>query len=249
MHSPLNSFLMLRCILMWLCLCTVAFVQGQGYILISMDENQTNHMKAYGITYQVLEAKQEAYWLLNYEGGSFAFQYHEIFKKECIRRGVSFKIIPTASFNSILSKISSPEVNMEAMKQEVAPKIAVYSPTVNVRGNEVQPWDDAVTLVLTYAEIPYDLVYDDEVLAGKLNNTIGCICITRISPDNLVSFSRITATKNGTKTMFVKWKHWPKNTVMKKYLNSNLLSSKKSENLYRAVVLCLLCVRLLTPTI
>ena len=83
MHSPLNSFLMLRCILMWLCLCTVAFVQGQGYILISMDENQTNHMKAYGITYQVLEAKQEAYWLLNYEGGSFAFQYHEIFKKEC----------------------------------------------------------------------------------------------------------------------------------------------------------------------
>jgi len=169
MYSPLNSFFMLRCILMWLCLCTVAFVQGQGYILISMDENQTNHMKAYGITYQVLEAKQEAYWLLNYEGGSFAFQYHEIFKNECIRRGVSFKIIPTASFNSILSKISSPEVNMEAMKLEVAPKIAVYSPTVNVRGNEVQPWDDAVTLVLTYAEIPYDLVYDDEVLAGKLN--------------------------------------------------------------------------------
>jgi hypothetical protein len=148
---------------------TSAIGFAQGYILISMDEKQTNHMKAYGITYQVLAAKQEAYWLLNYQGGSFAFEYNDVFKKECIRRGVSFKIIPTASFNSILNEISDPQVNMEAMKLEVAPKVAVYSPTVNVRGQEVQPWDDAVTLVLTYAEIPYDLVYDDEVLDGKLN--------------------------------------------------------------------------------
>jgi hypothetical protein len=134
-----------------------------------MDEHQTNHMKAYGIAYQVLAAKQEAFWLLNYQGGSFAFQFNDVFKKECIRRGVSYKIIPTASFNSILNTINDPQVNMEAMKLEVAPKVAVYSPTVSVRGNEVQPWDDAVTLVLTYAEIPYDLVYDDEVLEGKLN--------------------------------------------------------------------------------
>jgi hypothetical protein len=149
---------------------TTAFsALGQGYILLSMDENQTNHMKAYGITYQVLAAKQEAYWLLNYEGGSFAFAYNDVFKKECIRRGVSFKVIPTATFNGILDQINDPQVNMEAMKLEVAPKIAVYSPTVNEKGEAIQPWDDAVTLVLTYAEIPYDLVYDDEVLEGKLS--------------------------------------------------------------------------------
>lgn len=144
-------------------------LSAQGYILLPMDENQTNHMKAYGITYQVLSAKQEAFWLLNYQGGSFAFKYNEVFKKECIRRGVSYKLLPTAKFNAILEEINRPEVNMEAMKLEVAPKVAVYSPTVNAKGEEVQPWDDAVTLVLTYAEIPYDLVYDDEVLEGKLN--------------------------------------------------------------------------------
>ncbi len=147
----------------------ISLTNAQGYILIPMDEEQTNHMKAYGITYQVLVAKQEAFWLLNYQGGSFAFKYNDLFKKECIRRGVSYKIIPTAKFNSILAEINRPEVNMEAMKLEVAPKIAVYSPTVNAKGEEVQPWDDAVTLVLTYAEIPYELVYDTEVLEGKLS--------------------------------------------------------------------------------
>jgi hypothetical protein len=125
-------------------------------------------MKAYGITYRVLELKNEAWWLLNYRGGSFAFRYDDVFKKECITRGVSYEILPEAKFQKILSEIANPEVNMEAMKLEVAPKIAVYSPIKNERGEEVQPWDDAVTLVLTYAEIPYDLVYDDEVLAMKL---------------------------------------------------------------------------------
>lgn len=147
----------------------LTLTNAQGYLLLPMDENQSNHMKAYGITYMVLEAKQEAYWLLNYQGGAFAFKNIEVFRKECIRRGVSYEIVPTASFNSILNTISDPQANMEAMKLEVAPKVAVYSPTVNARGVEIQPWDDAVTLVLTYAEIPYDLVYDDEVLDGKLN--------------------------------------------------------------------------------
>jgi hypothetical protein len=133
-----------------------------------MDEMQTNHMKAYGITYKVLELKSEAWWLLNYRGGSFAFTYSDVFKRECITRGVSFELVPDAKFQKILSEIANPEVNMEAMKLEVAPKIAVYSPTKNERGEEIQPWDDAVTLVLTYAEIPYDLVYDDEVLDMKL---------------------------------------------------------------------------------
>lgn len=153
----LLSFLMISC-----------FSFGQGYILLPMDESQSNHMKAYGITYRVLELKNEAWWLLNYRGGSFAFAYNDVFKKECITRGVSFEVIPDARFQKILNEIANPEANMEAMKLEVAPKVAVYSPSKNERGEEVQPWDDAVTLVLTYAEIPYDIVYDDEVLAMKL---------------------------------------------------------------------------------
>lgn len=143
-------------------------LRAQGMLLIPMDESQTNHMKAYGITYKVLSAKMEAYWLLNYRGGSFAFQYTDVFANECKRRDVRFEVVPNAKFDAILNEIAHPEVNMDAMKLEVAPKIAVYSPSVNPQGGEVQPWDDAVTLVLTYAEIPYTLVYDDEVMLGKL---------------------------------------------------------------------------------
>jgi hypothetical protein len=143
-------------------------LKAQGYILLPMDEKQTNHMKAYGITYKVLELKSEAWWLLNYRGGSFAFTYSDIFKKECITRGVSFEVLPEAKFQKILTEIANPEVNMEAMKLEVAPKVAVYSPKTNERGEDIQPWDDAVTLVLTYAEIPYDIIYDTEVLQMKL---------------------------------------------------------------------------------
>jgi hypothetical protein len=143
-------------------------LNAQGYILLPMDDKQTNHMKAYGITYKVLELKNEAWWLLNYRGGSFAFTFSDIFKRECITRGVSFEIVPEAKFQKILTEIANPEVNMEAMKLEVAPKVAVYSPKTNERGEDIQPWDDAVTLVLTYAEIPYEVVYDDEVLALKL---------------------------------------------------------------------------------
>lgn len=157
-------------LLLYCCLLLLSYTSVQAQqILLPMDDKQDNHMKAYGIVYWVLEKKIESYWLLNYRGGSFAFEYNEGFKLECIRRGVSYEIIPTASFNKILSDINDPEVNMEAMKLEVPPKVAVYSPTVNARGQAVQPWDDAVTLVLTYAEIPYDLVYDDEVLEDKLH--------------------------------------------------------------------------------
>ena len=154
---------------LFLFLSSMLASHAQGYILIPMDEAQTNHMKAYGITYRVLELKTEAWWLLNYRGGSFAFAYSDVFKKGCITRGVRFEIIAEAKFNKIIQEISNPEVNMEAMKLEVPPKVAVYSPTKNERGEEIQPWDDAVTLVLTYAEIPYDLVYDEEVLDMKLH--------------------------------------------------------------------------------
>lgn len=140
-----------------------------SYILLPMDhKTQTDHLKAYGITYWVLTFEVEAYWLLNYRGGSFAFAHTPDFEAECKVRGVRYEVIPNAQFAAIRREIADPEVNQEVIKLQKAPKIAVYSPTVNARGEEVQPWDDAVTLVLTYAEIPYDLIYDREVMEDKL---------------------------------------------------------------------------------
>lgn len=140
-----------------------------AYMLLPMEpDKQKDHLKAYGITFWVLNNGVEAWWLLNYRGGSFAFQHSKAFEKECLTRGVSFEIVPDAQFNGILNQIADPETNMEAMKLEKAPKIAVYTPDVDSKGQRVQPWDDAVTLVLTYAEIPYDVVYDREVMADKL---------------------------------------------------------------------------------
>lgn len=140
-----------------------------AYMLIPMDEKtQKNHLKAYGITYWVLNQGVEAWWLLNYRGGSFAFVHSKNFERECLTRGVSYEIIPDAQFDKILSDISNPEINQEAVKLEVPPKIAVYTPDFNEKGERIQPWDDAVTLVLTYAEIPYDALYDREVLGDKL---------------------------------------------------------------------------------
>ncbi len=133
-----------------------------AYILIPMDETQKNHLKAYGIAYWELQQDVEVTWLLNYKGGSFMSKYHEIIEQECIIRGVSYTIIADAQSTAILSEIADPEVNMDAVKLQKAPKIAVYSP------KNKQPWDDAVTLVLTYAEIPYDIIYDVEVIEGTL---------------------------------------------------------------------------------
>ncbi len=139
-----------------------------SYILIPMDDTQRNHLKAYGITYWVLNSGKEAYWLLNYRGGSFAFENNELFEKECKTRDVSYQIITDGEFVRIRTEISNPEANQETIKLEVAPKIAVYTPDFDTHGERIQPWDDAVTLVLTYAEIPYDKIYDREVLEGKL---------------------------------------------------------------------------------
>jgi len=125
-------------------------------------EGQENHLKAYGITYWVLTKQQKVQWLLNYRGGSFLLPDGEPIRKECQIRGVSFEVLSDAQVESILEGISSPSQNQEAVILEKAPKIAVYSP----KGN--QPWDDAVTMVLTYAEIPYVTVYDEEVLDNKL---------------------------------------------------------------------------------
>ncbi len=131
-------------------------------IFIPMDETQKNHLKSYGITYWVLKNGLTAQWLLNYKGGSFLLPYSAEIEKECNIRGISFEVIADAKTNAILTEIASPEANMDAVKLEKAPKIAVYSPKTK------QPWDDAVTLVLTYAEIPYDIIFDEEVMANKL---------------------------------------------------------------------------------
>jgi hypothetical protein len=139
-----------------------------AYILIPMDDKQRNHLKAYGVTFYVLQKDIEAYWMLNYRGGSFAFPHNPLFEDLCKIRDVSYEVIADAQFAKIRTEIANPEVNQEVVKLEVAPKIAVYTPTVDEKGNEIQPWDDAVTLVLTYAEIPYTTIYDKEVLEDKL---------------------------------------------------------------------------------
>ena len=134
-----------------------------SFILIPMDDvSQTNHLKAYGITYWSLQKGNTAKWLLNYEGGSFLLEDNEATRNECKIRGVTFHIISNTEAAKILEEISSPSQNMEAVTLEKAPKIAVYSPKSSL------PWDDAVTLVLSYAEIPFDVIYDEEVLEEKL---------------------------------------------------------------------------------
>ena len=161
---------MIKKILFSIVLILTVVVSGfSSYILIPMDaKTQKNHLKAYGIAYWVINSSAETYWLLNYRGGSFAFIHTEAFEAECKVRGVSYEVIPNAKFANIRREISNQEVNQEVVKLEEAPKIAVYSPSFNARGEAIQPWDDAVTLVLAYAEIPYETIYDREVLEDKL---------------------------------------------------------------------------------
>lgn len=133
-----------------------------NYILIPMDKQQSNHLKAYGIAYWVLQNDVEVDWLLNYRGGSFMCKYNQKIENELIIRGVSYSVISDAESNQIVTELASPSSNTDVMKLNKFPKIAVYSP------KSKQPWDDAVTLVLTYAEIPYDVIFDDEVMDGML---------------------------------------------------------------------------------
>jgi hypothetical protein len=144
------------------CFLFLATASRASYILIPMDLDQKDHLKAYGVAYWVLKHDLDVHWLLNYRGGSFMIKDAKEIENECSIRGVTFEVIADSKSTSILTEISNPEVNMEDVKLEKAPKVAVYSPKTK------QPWDDAVTLVLTYAEIPYDVIYDDEILKDKL---------------------------------------------------------------------------------
>ena len=153
---------MCRRIILIFLLIGISFKSFGSYILIPMDTYQSNHLKSYGIAYWILNQNQNIKWLLNYRGGAFLVPNSEQISRECQLRRVSYEVITDSKVTEILNQINSPSQNMEAVILEKAPKIAVYSP----RGK--QPWDDAVTLVLSYAEIPYDTVYDTEVINDGL---------------------------------------------------------------------------------
>lgn len=131
-------------------------------ILVPMDARQTNHLKAYGVSFWVLENGVVMEWLLNYRGGSFLFPHLKSIEEELIIRGVSYEIVADGQVNAIKTEIANPEINMEVVQLEKAPKIAVYTPS------SALPWDDAVTMVLDYAEIPYDKIYDSAIVMGVL---------------------------------------------------------------------------------
>jgi hypothetical protein len=133
-------------------------------ILIPLDETQKNHLKAYGITYFMLKQGIEVDWLLNYRGGSFLAPYSPLIQNECIIRGITYELISAAATQSILLEISNPEANMNIVRLETAPKIAVYSPKNELVNDDT----DAVITVLDYAEIPYTIIYDEEILKDEL---------------------------------------------------------------------------------
>lgn len=148
--------------LIFLILSVVSLRVNAAYLVIPMDETQKNHLKAYGVAYKALTMEYDVDWMLNYKGGAFSMRASEEMENLCRLRGVSYYMVSDEQYGGIVAEIAQPEVNQDVVKLQKAPKIAVYSP------KNKMPWDDAVTLVLTYAEIPYDVVYDEEVLNGVL---------------------------------------------------------------------------------
>lgn len=155
--EPLKRILF--CTIMFISCCYSGF---STHILIPMDMDQHNHLKAYGIAYYAVANQIDMSWLLNYRGGSFMCQYNSAIENECTVRGVTYEIIADVQAQQILDEIAAVENNMNEIRLTKVPKIAVYSPKNKL------PWDDAVTLVLTYAEIPYTVIYDEEVIKGEL---------------------------------------------------------------------------------
>jgi hypothetical protein len=154
---------MKRALLPFIIFLTISSSIRANQLLIPMDETQKNHLKSYGLVYWVLANYDlEVDWLLNYRGGSFMVPVSQTFINECIIRNISYEVISDAEGSQIISLVKNPDANMDAVKLQKVPKIAVYSP------NSTQPWDDAVTMALTYAEIEYTKIFDEEVLDGKL---------------------------------------------------------------------------------
>jgi len=140
----------------------ISFLGRSTQILIPMDVTQTNHLKAYGIAYWALEREVVIEWLLNYRGGSFMMPHAKSIEEELLIRGVRYELVTDGQASNIRNQIANPEVNQEIVQLEKAPKIAVYTPKTSL------PWDDAVTMALEYAEIPYDKIYDSAIVMGVL---------------------------------------------------------------------------------
>ncbi len=138
----------------------LSFIIKADDVLIPMDHSQTDHLKSYGLAYWAIEKGAKVEWLLNYRGGAFRIEGFEKVVDEALLRGVYYEIITNSDYAAILNQITS--TNSDVVELEKAPKIAVYTPEGKF------PWDDAVTLALTYAEIPYETVWDREVLRGDL---------------------------------------------------------------------------------
>ncbi len=157
----------MRKLILVLSILFVGLQAQAAYMLIPMDDTQKDHLKSYGIAFWVINQGVEVDWLLNYRGGSFAIKALKAIEDECLIRGVSYDIIADGQYTVILSEIASPDKNMDVAKLEKAPKVAVYSPSNKPRHPDL-PWDDAVTLALEYAEIPFEKIYDEEVLSDEL---------------------------------------------------------------------------------
>lgn len=154
---------MKKAILPFIIFLCLGFKISANQLFIPMDETQKNHLKSYGLAFWVLKNYDtQIDWLLNYKGGSFMFPVTQTFINECVIRGISYSVISEAEAANIITIVKNPDANMDAVKLQKAPKIAVYTP------KSALPWDDAVTLALTYAEIQFDKVYDEEVMSGKL---------------------------------------------------------------------------------
>jgi len=136
---------------------------AQQKLFIPMDASQTNHLKAYGLIFNNLQKGNSAEWLLNYRGGSFMTNYTEALHREARLKNIKTEILNPPEASSLIDEVEQPNVNTSVVRLDKAPKIAVYTP------KQALPWDDAVTLALTYAEVEYDKVWDPEVMNGELS--------------------------------------------------------------------------------
>jgi len=172
-------------------------------ILVPMDDTQKNHLKAYGIAYWTLENEIVIEWLLNYRGGSFLMAHLQRLEEELLLRNVSYQVLADGQVNQIKAQINDPEVNMEVVQLEKAPKIAVYTPPNKL------PWDDAVTLVLEYAEIKYDKIYDSAIVNGILPKYDWLHLHHEDFTGNTASFISVTVMHRGIRMMLPDRKKQP----------------------------------------
>jgi hypothetical protein len=199
--SGRRSFPLLSLVLLALLVLLFPGATAAQYLLVPMDRSQANHLRAYGLTYSVLEGGEEAEWLLNYRGGSFLLPDRERVRREAALRGVSFQPVDGGEVARIRGIIQNG--NMDAVPLETAPRIAVYTPP------NTPPWDDAVTLALEYAGIPYATVWDGDVLEGACPSTTGSTSTTRTSPASTPSSSSPIPGPPGSRRRWPGTRRWP----------------------------------------